>query len=85
MNRLDEIDDLLQNSNIDPDQFKMWSENVVTQRFMLEIERDLLATRQDYALGDTVEGVAFKAIRNGEHCETLEAVLEWKPQELEVD
>lgn len=85
MNRLDQIDDLLKNSNIEEDQFKMWKENIVTQRFLLEVERDLLKTREDYAIGQTVEEVAFKAIKNGEHCETLEAVLEWKPDELIIE
>lgn len=85
MNRIDEINNLLQSSSIDQDQFAIWKENAVTKRLMLEIERDLLETRQDYALGSTVESVAFKAIRNGEHCETLESVLSWKPDELIIE
>lgn len=85
MGRINEIEALLTNSNIEPDQYAMWKENVVTKRLLLEIELELLETRQDYALGNTVEGVAFKAIRNGQHCETLENVLAWKPNELEVE
>lgn len=85
MNRLEEIDELLKNFNIDQDQYKMWSENIVTQRFMLEFEKDLLETREDYASGKTIEDIAIKSIKNGQHCETLEHVLAWIPDELVVN
>lgn len=85
MNRLDEIDEILKHSNIDADSYRMWKENAVTKRFMLEIEVDLLETRIQYPHQVTIEEIAISAIKNGEHCETLESVLTWKPEELLID
>jgi hypothetical protein len=85
MNRLDEIDEILKHSNIDSDSYRMWKENAVTKRFMLEIEVDLLETRIQYPHQVTIEEIAISAIKNGEHCETLESVLTWKPEELLID
>lgn len=85
MNRLDEIDETLKHSNVDADQYRIWKENIVTKRFFLEVEKDLIETRSLYPHQSTVEEIALSAVRNGEHCETLESVLTWKPEELEVD
>lgn len=85
MNRLEEIEELLKHSDVTADQYRMWKENIVTKRFLLEIEKGLLETQQEYPRQSTVEEIALSAVRNGEHCETLESVLTWKPQELEVE
>lgn len=84
-NRLDDIEILLKNSVIGPDAYQAWRQNPVTQRFMLEVEQDLLITQADTspALRDTVEKIALACVKNAEHCEVLEEVLEWKPHELE--
>lgn len=85
MSRLDDIEAELKHFNIDADQYRMWKENIVTKRFLLEIEEDLLRTQQLYTHHSTVEEIALNAVRNGEHCETLESVLTWKPNELEIE
>lgn len=84
-NRLNEIEERLNNSAIEKDAYVHWLENPVTQRFMLEIEQDLIMTQSDLTPSQrsTVERIALECVRNAEHCEMLAEILEWKPVELD--
>jgi len=85
--RLAEIEGELKNSNITKDAYELWKENSVTRRFFLEMEQNLIKVQEDTtpAGRDSIEKIALSCVKNAEHCETLEMVLEWKPDELESD
>lgn len=87
INRLAQIENEIKNNNVSRDAYEMWKDNSVTKRFLLEIERDLLETRADYSASgrDSIEKIALSCVQNAEHCETLEAVIDWMPDELSSD
>jgi len=83
--RLAEIENELKNSNITKDAYELWKDNLVTRRFFLEIEEDLIETQADTSPAgrDSIEKIALDCVKNAEHCDTLEMILQWKPDELE--
>jgi len=70
---------------ISPDAYMMWKDNIVTKRFMLEAELQLIDYRADVPHGTTCEAIALAHVKNSSACEQLENVLMWKPQELQAD
>lgn len=81
MNRLDEIDFALKSNVIDKDALARWKDNVVTKRFLLEIEKDLLETREAAIglSGFDCQKIALRSVQKDAHCEVLEMVLQWNP------
>lgn len=77
--RLDDIEQELKNIVVTSDAFSLWKNNSVTRKFLLEIEKDLLETQAQARTGQTIEAIAINEIKRSEHCDTLEAVLEWNP------
>ncbi len=77
--RLDEVEEELKNIAIEPDAYALWKQNIVTRRFLLEIEQDLLETQAQTVMSSTIEQIAINEIKRSEHAETLEAILEWNP------
>lgn len=86
-NRIAQIEAELKNSNISRDAYELWKDNIVTKRFFLGLELQLLEAREDYSAAgrDSIEKIAIDCVKNTEHCETLEAILEWAPKELHAD
>jgi hypothetical protein len=86
ISRLEEIEDLLKNANVDPDAYALWKDHPVTKRFMLGLELELLSEREDLNLGgNTCELIAIAAVKRMAKCDALEAALTWKPKELEIE
>lgn len=85
--RLAEIENELKNSNITKDAYELWKDNIVTKRFLLEMEKDLLEAQADASAAwrESIEKIALDCVKNAERCDTLDMVLEWKPDELELD
>lgn len=77
--RLDEIEEELKNIAVEPDAFAIWKQNIVTRRFLLEVEKDLIETQAQTVMSSTIEQIAINEIKRSEHAETLEAILEWNP------
>ncbi len=77
--RIDEIDQELKNIVVTSDAFSLWKNNSVTRKFLLEVEKDLLETQAQARAGQTIEAIAINELKRSEHCDTLEAVLEWNP------
>ena len=86
-NRIAQIEVELKNSNISRDAYELWMDNIVTKRFFLGLELQLLEKREDYSAAgrDSIEKIALDCVKNAEHCETLEAIIDWMPQELGSD
>jgi len=77
--RIDEIDQELKNIAVTSDAFALWKSNLVTRKFLLEIEKDLVDSQSQTRLGRTIEEIAINEIKRSEHCDTLEAILYWNP------
>lgn len=83
--RTEELEIAIKATQISPDAFAMWKDNIVTKRFMFEAELELLDRRADVPHGTTCEAIALDHVKNSSACERLEVVLMWKPQELQID
>ena len=79
------LETAIKSLQISPDAYMMWKDNIVTKRFMLEAELELLDRRADVPHGTTCEDIALAHVKNSSACEQLENVLMWKPQELQTD
>jgi len=87
INRIAQIENEIKNSNVSRDAYEMWKDNEVTKRFFLGLELQLLEAREDYSAAgrDTIEKIAIATLGNAKFCETLEDVISWMPQELNLD
>jgi len=83
--RTEDIETAIKSLQISSDAYMMWKDNIVTKRFMLEAELELLDRRADVPHGTTCEAIALDHVKNRSACEQLENVLMWKPQELQAD
>ncbi len=83
--RAEELEIAIKNLQITPDAYAMWKDNIVTKRFMLEAELELLDRRADGTHGATCESIALDHVKNCSACDTIENVLAWKPAELQTD
>lgn len=87
MNRIDELEAILANANVDPDAFMDWLEHPITKRFKQEVELQLLHELYDTSASYkvTCEEIALASVRSAAICDELSNILEWKPAELKVD
>lgn len=85
--RIQEIEELLKNSNVTTEAFASWKNHPVTKRFMLELEYDLLSAREDKTAAgrDSLEKIALECVKNAQIQETLEELIAWIPNELKKD
>lgn len=85
MKRIEEIEQILKNSNVSPDAYAEWKDHSVTRRFLLEVEAQLLDTMSDTSLaafGTSCEQIALHSVKNAVSIMELERVLEWIPREI---
>jgi len=84
--RTEDIETAIKSLQISPDAYMMWKDNIVTKRFMLEAELELLSRQSDLNFTlSSMETIAIQGIIRIASCERLEDVLMWKPQELQAD
>ena len=84
-NRDEDLSIAIKNLQISPDAYMLWKDNIVTKRFMIEAELELMDRRADVPHGTTCEAIALDHVKNRSACEGLENVLMWKPAELQTD
>jgi hypothetical protein len=83
--RAEELAIYIKSNQVHPDAYANWKDNPVTQRFMAEAELELLSLRAAYISGTTCEPIALGYVANSASRETLEDILEWKPNELIIE
>lgn len=79
---LEELDVKISQNQIPQDAYDAWKDNPVTRRFMLDMYYQILESALTNLPGLTTEELARSAIKRNEEKDCLEAVIDWKPQEL---
>lgn len=82
---LDQIEIKLQSMKLSQDSYSSWLDNECTQRFLLEIAKNMQEAMEAYIPGSSIEGAGIAAIARNAEIMVLQNILEWKPQELEVN
>ena len=80
-----DLETAIKATQISPDAYAMWRDNIVTKRFMLEMEAELMSRRASWPSGSTCEAIALAHVGNSAACMTLEDMIEWKPAELQTE
>ncbi len=76
------IEKLEQQKPLSKDAYRRWRTNGVTKRLMEELELKLIDALTTDAIWDSSENMARGAVVRQTTKENVEAVLNWKPEEL---